>query len=1082
MRSSGRQRHASDSGLPLPPLFPGFSQQQLEDWLEYFSEHRITQWKIFQHLQGSQWLEGEEVANISGVSSQSQDSGATALHVAATQGQQDLARALLRADADPWARNNKGSSPIHLAISRGQVEVVTILLEHSPDLVDSYNTRNGFYPLHTAALHRSTLCVDLLLRAGANVGRDTEPTDISPSPLTVFHLAAAEYAKQQTRKVRDTRELERRMTNAIDSKRRRRSGISAKSGNCGGPEAEDSPDDCKKLKEDTLAMLQVLLSKMDQGPVTFWEYSKGSLLHVFCSVDFSPGVRSLLAPPFLHPPDPSDKQGLTPLLLALSLGHLTSARELLYHPVTVSHLHPTLKLSALQLLIKRALTITPLHLDVVQQLLEQGADPSLAHESDSPVCMATSHTLDVKLLDKFLPFLDSSTVNAMDSVTGDTVLHFAAANRERGDIVKLLTKGADIMVERRGEKDTRPLLPMEVAVEEGRGTEYFAALMSFGFSKLVVGIREDEDAVCHLLRTHLVGSAKEKERGFLQEILLVLQAPLILQFRLTDHNIDTIIHFRKLDGTSSVFSKTALSWANENNDRSTSLELLRLELKVHESGGQREGLSCLKQHLTSDSLLPWIIETYQDFFPPAPGRWVLASFSVLSELVLVSYLPYLYDFYSDLDLAVQYKRIGEENSSYSNSQLWTCREESLVGDFDETGDFRESFLWAHWITSVVITISGGIYLLTVLLHSNPRFIRNWERRFKTRWSDCRAPSWLVHSCWLVLETLLVLTCKLVWPVVHVVRKVRYRASTRRSGERCRVMESDQAWGIVKTVEHGVEACSQLLLQLWLLTLYLPVLRSWSTTHVLVRSVTGVANFLTFDLYPACFLEKSLGKILLNSLSLSLGAGLTKVTKHGVSPCDRPLRACPVLASYLLQIVARLEAFRLLLLLDSPLGQYKLLVFFSVHFSVILLTRLVFEDLHMKKSPWLPNNMYDTLIKLAKFFLGVASSSIIMVHVHPPDTTKTLFISHTSFFLLILLEHLTLLLLSPFSPGLLLLLLCLWLASLFLHMLHYTWAHPWAAINGPSLSWQPRRQDRLGARGGYRQVAVLELQMNRMGVE
>jgi hypothetical protein len=285
----------------------------------------------------------------------------------------------------------------------------------------------------------------------------------------------------------------------------------------------------------------------------------------------------------------------------------------------------------------------------------------------------------------------------------------------------------------------------------------------------------------------------------------------------------------------------------------------------------------------------------------------------------------------------------------------------------------------------------------------------------------------------------------------VARRVRYRASTRRAGERCRVLESDISWGIVKTVEHGLEAGTQLFLQLWLLRLYIPAMAHWTAAETFVRSVTGVANFLTFDLYPACFLEKSLGKVALNLLSLSLGAAFSKVTKHGVSACDRPLRILPILGSYFLQILARLYAFRILLLLDSPLGQYKLLVFFLVHFLVVLTTRLAFEDLHLRKGSPTATNLRSAAIGLAKFLLGVLSSSIIMVHIHSPDAPKRLFFSHAAFFTLILLEHLSLVLLSlpTVGPGTAAGLLLLWAAAVLLHLTHYAWAHPWAALNGPA---------------------------------
>jgi len=1058
-----RRRHCSDSGLPLPPLPQPFTQAQLETWLDFFRQQRIYEWKIFQHLQGGQLLSGEEVANYPGISASAEDTGATALHVAAAWGHTELTRALLKVGADPGARHLNGSSPIHLAISQGRLEVVAILVGHTPSLVDSYNNKNGFYPLHTASLHKAKEIAKVLVYAGAKVEQNTEVTKISPAPLTVFHLAVAEFAKIKTKRIKDRAEVERRMTNVMEARVSLRLKTLSRASTtdckkCGGE--EERKEDCDQLKERTLEMLEFLMSRMPESSVTFCDYSKGSLLHCFCSVDWSPGVATLLSPTFQHPPDPRDRQGVTPLLLALSLGHLASARELLAHPINASLVHPIQRLAPLQMLIKHALTITTLHLEVVQLLLDQSADPTVAMESDSPVCMATNDTLDVKLLDKFLDYLDSSNINTVDRTTGDTLLHFAVASKDRNDIIKLLEKGADIMIDNRSEerKAKNSVLPMEVAVKQGQGAEYFAALMTYGFNRLVEAMRGDMAKTERFLQTHLVGGSKEKEREFVQEVLLVLQAPRVLQLTLTREQLQAIIHYTR--GTSStVFSKTALSWANENNDRATCMELLRLERQVHggEDQGLVDGLRCLKNHLTSDSLLPWIIDTYNDFYSPGSARWIMAIMSVLCELVVVSYIPYIYDFYSDIDLAVQYRRIGQENSSFYDSELWYCRDERISGEVGETDHYREHFLKAYWITSVTIAISAAIYIVTVLLHSNPRFIMKWEGRFR-RHLEASVPPRVLEFTWRVVEAVLVVGCKLAWPVVHMVRRVRYRASTRRSGERCLVLESDVSWGVVKTVEHGLEASSQLFLQLWLLVLYLPVISMWDSSQTLIRSVTGAANFLTFDLYPACFLEKSLGKVALNLVSLSLGAAFTKVTKHGVVACDRPLRVVPIFTSYVLQILARLYAFRLLLLIDSPLGQYKLLIFFLVHFLLVFVFRVAFEDINLRNSPLRLANLRHSLISIARMLLGVLSSSIIMVHLHTPDIPKRVFLSHAAFFLLVLVEHLVILLLSlpPLSSAVWV--LVLWLASAMLHLLHYTWSHPWAALNGPSLPW---RRDQRG---------------------
>ena len=52
-----RKRHMSDSNLPLSPLSDTFAQKELEEYLNYFKENKIPQWKIYQHITGSRETE-----------------------------------------------------------------------------------------------------------------------------------------------------------------------------------------------------------------------------------------------------------------------------------------------------------------------------------------------------------------------------------------------------------------------------------------------------------------------------------------------------------------------------------------------------------------------------------------------------------------------------------------------------------------------------------------------------------------------------------------------------------------------------------------------------------------------------------------------------------------------------------------------------------------------------------------------------------------------------------------------------------------------------------------------------------------
>ena len=113
--------------------------------------------------------------------------------------------------------------------------------------------------------------------------------------------------------------------------------------------------------------------------------------------------------------------------------------------------------------------------------------------------------------------------------------------------------------------------------------------------------------------------------------------------------------------------------------------------------------------------------------------------------------------------------------------------------------------------------------------------------------------------------------------------------------------------------------------------------------LLSRSLHGVLNFITFNIYEACYIERALGKILLTVVSLTMGVALMKSTKPGMGACERPMRALPIFISILAQTVARIFAFRSLIILESEsVHLMKYLIFLAIHFGLVMLIKYIFE--------------------------------------------------------------------------------------------------------------------------------------------
>src|ERR1700704_3413663 len=73
--------------------------------------------------------------------------GATLLHDAAWNGNEQIAGLLLEYRADANARHlEAGSTPLHYAVIKDHPEIVSLLLEHGADIKATY--RSGATPLH----------------------------------------------------------------------------------------------------------------------------------------------------------------------------------------------------------------------------------------------------------------------------------------------------------------------------------------------------------------------------------------------------------------------------------------------------------------------------------------------------------------------------------------------------------------------------------------------------------------------------------------------------------------------------------------------------------------------------------------------------------------------------------------------------------------------------------------------------------------------------------------------------------------------------------------------------------------------
>jgi hypothetical protein len=593
-----------------------------------------------------------------------------------------------------------------------------------------------------------------------------------------------------------------------------------------------------------------------------------------------------------------------------------------------------------------------------------------------------------------------------------------------------------------------------------------------------------EESYLKFLQTHLTGCAKEKHSLLFRELMLI-----IANVAQTEMNVlEKIIHY-KINDADSIFNKTALSWANENIDQFMALELVKREHDVHKND-EKEGLKCLKNNLKNTALLPWITKTFINFFEDT--QYCKAIATVLFQLL--SYLFFILDIYFDINLAFSYHQFSHE--TFNMSELWMCGNIQLNSScFERTGSalpvgqvpavFNQthtqtlyyeqmhlSFYWGFRLTVTLLAVTLLFYLGCIALDASPTCFDNVVEQGLQKGAKFFGvkdpPHWRVK--WFC-KMFLILVGKLVWPIVHCVRLMRYEAAPKRSQHQEQVVKSDAIWHNIKFVEYGLESSAQLFLQLWLLQPFLPTIAAWDVTELVERCISGFANFFTFELHPACYVEKILVKIVLAVLSLSLGMSQTRK-----KPGEEFLGTLPMLFSIVAQTIGRMFAFKSLVLMATHLGYYKYAVFLLTHITLVLVIKILFEVQAPKDNllswPKLVETMKTRYWKITRFIISGLSSTIVMIHLRSSTPSKhewhSFFVSHALFHLLVLLENLAIVTL-PFlldeiyypppdcftSESKLIGLGCvvgMGLLGVLMHVLQYKACHSWGKINGPQ-AWR-----------------------------
>ena len=131
---------------------------------------------------------------------------------------------------------------------------------------------------------------------------------------------------------------------------------------------------------------------------------------------------------------------------------------------------------------------------------------------------------------------------------------------------------------------------------------------------------------------------------------------------------------------------------------------------------------------------------------------------------------------------------------------------------------------------------------------------------------------------------------------HVIFKFQHQRAIRKNVVRRQLQKSEYYWGILRTVEAGLESCGQLILQVWLLSSDFKKLNDKTFPQLADMTYNGVIFFLTFSYKPATEIEKSLGKLFMSVIALVLGVSGKRTTSleyYKSAPCQQ-VTSCSLL--------------------------------------------------------------------------------------------------------------------------------------------------------------------------------------------
>ena len=869
------------------------------------------------------------------------EGGTSILHAASKLGETKLVSAICHfPGVDLDLQDSLGNTALHYCAECGNTTVAETLFKHGSQALPIVN-QFDLNPTQIAALRCNLDCLELMINHGGY------PLVITSKNETLLHLAC-KGTLSRILSMKDKMKIQ--LESCIDDDTDDETDFSFQDIETFTREEE------KRILREAHPCLDYLLEMLKKNPDLLeiedtLETSPGTVLHYFTCLNHVQGVRKIMQEPYLVNPNTKNKNSLSAIWIAawynmtrlglvlLEFGADPNVQDL---QVGYTPLH---------------CAILGYHINRVEEtcefidaLLAHDANPLMVDKSGETAPHLSIGTLDFKVMSKFIEYLGPDVHNMTDE-TGNTMFHYAVGYLDEESIYYLMKKAGpaclmmtnctEVIVDQsdhgfateqlvtgfhrlhsikmkdesangasmklnRCRSMTIKRIPLQEAMKNGNVTAYFNAIRRLDIKKVLQTLETDQSF--KFLCMHLTAATREVRPDLVRILFNHVTNP---------RELHSILLFKDEANDDETYTKTALEWAVENNDRLCTTEILHQEYECHQND-RKAGLNCLRMQLTGDELLEWTIETFTMFYSKTWAQSIVFPLLGLIPLI-ISISTFVFDYYSDFELSHEYYMNAFTNVLPLNNETLKNTSKPIQNPCPNNGTHvlvpTESFkkCWLQWqlekmkehslqnvdreycvditrnaeeyrtafITNI-ICISLPILVFYVMCFKEMRtWLHYFEYENKSSGKYSQACVWTLKILFWPCTVLFAPFYILYIAFRQVIFKFQHRRATRKNKYRAQLQKSEFLWGISRTAEAALESCGQLVLQIWLLSSDFNALSNDSFLTLADKTYNGVIFFLTFSYKDATDIEKSLGKIFMSLLALVGGVAASyRTLKRG----------------------------------------------------------------------------------------------------------------------------------------------------------------------------------------------------------